>query len=85
MSGHLQLFTVDDGVLKHTWEQTAGMWDWAGWDIKGYPGPGRLHPAQPLVSVAAHQDGRLEVFGRATWDDDDHLAHCWANARDAWG
>lgn len=80
VTGRLELFSVDDDLLRHTYEeQVAGSWSL--WNTKGHP-PKRYHADRPVVSVAAHGDGRLEVFGKAGWDDNCWLAHCWAHVRD---
>ena len=57
--GHLELFVLgDDGALWHMW-QTAPNNGWSQWVSHGAP-PGLLLNSAP--SVAAREDGRLDVF-----------------------
>ena len=57
--GHLELFVLgDDGALWHMW-QTAPKNGWSQWVSHGAP-PGLLLNSAP--SVAAGEDGRLDVF-----------------------
>ena len=85
-TGRLELFAIDDGFLKHTYQEDVMGTTWSGWDIKGYPAPIRYdNDEKPVVSVTAHSDGRLETFGRASYVDDFRLAHCWQNVHDAFG
>jgi len=57
--GHLQVFALgDDGALWHMW-QTASINGWSQWVSRGAP-PGLLLNSAP--SVAAGEDGRLDVF-----------------------
>lgn len=86
VTGRQELFAVDDAVLKHTYQEAVGGTSWSSWNVKGSPDPGRFDAERPAVGVAAHADGRLEVFGMAGWERNFALAHCWAHARDfAWG
>jgi hypothetical protein len=86
-SGRLELFVIDDQLLRHTYEMNAPGGGWSGWNTKGFPAPIRYEENvddvdRPLIAVTAHRDGRLETFGRASLVDEHRLAHCWANRVD---
>jgi hypothetical protein len=69
--GRLEIFIVDNGVLWHTWQTTAGG-DWYNsWFSSGRPSGAGL---QMGLTVVSNTDGRLEAFGGGS---DGALWHIW--------
>ena len=80
-SGRLELFVSNalhvPPVLQHTYEAGRPGGAWAPWDTLGFLSTLEI-ASDP--SVAAHTDGRLEVFALAGRQrGEQRMAHCWAN------
>lgn len=81
-AGGLDLFEVDQsGWLRHSRRDPSDT-TWQKWDVKGFPSPGEFSTDSARLSATAHDDGRIEVFGRAAQRHSQWLAHTWEHGRD---
>jgi hypothetical protein len=75
--GRVELFVLFfDNRIKHCWQEGRPGGQWSSWDTLGY---GDIGDIDSDPSIAAHTDGRLEVFARGGMINNWNLFHCWAH------
>jgi hypothetical protein len=75
--GRIELFVLfPDNRIKHCWQEGQPGGQWSTWDTLGL---GDIGDIESDASIAAHTDGRLELFARAGPINQGRLFHCWAH------